>query len=89
MLSSINPQKIIRTQELAEQLGIAAGTIHNQWKSQPHKFPPLTILPGQRGPAWLQSDVDDWLLAHRSAQPASRRRVGRPTKKEQRQRMAG
>lgn len=69
-------------------------TIFADRSRAPHKIPPACTPPGSRSPRWIVADVIEWLRQHQEAavpapeKPASPRRVGRPTKAEQKRRAA-
>lgn len=69
-------------------------TIFADRSRAPHKIPPACVAPGSKSPRWVTADVVAWLRQHQEAaapaqeKPASARRVGRPTKAEQKRREA-
>lgn len=68
-------------------------TIFADRSRAPHKIPPACVAPGSKSPRWVTTDVVAWLRQHQEAapaqeKPASARRVGRPTKAEQKRREA-
>ena len=58
------PKLTYNTEELAEILGIAVGTLRNRMHREPETLPPAIRAPRARHLLWLVSDVEAWLKQH-------------------------
>lgn len=86
--------EMLDVDDLAALLHRQAQTIRNDASRAPYRLPPRCALPGQKRLLWRKDDVLTWLAAavtveHGPMSPeAPRPRRGRPTKAEQRARLA-
>lgn len=80
--------------DLAALLHRQVHTIRNDASRAPYRLPPRCVLPGQKRLLWRKDDVLAWLAAAVAIEhgpmssEAPRPRRGRPTKAEQRARLA-
>lgn len=83
---------VIGVDGLSALLDKSPATIFADRSRAPHKIPPACVAPGSKSPRWVTADVVAWLRQHQEAatpapeKPAGPRRVGRPTKAEQKRR---
>lgn len=85
---------VIGVDGLSALLDKSPATIFADRSRAPHKIPPACVAPGSKSPRWVTADVVAWLRQHQEAatptpeKPAGTRRVGRPSKAEQKRREA-
>lgn len=59
---NLNPQRIIRMQEVTDKVALQPSTIYAM--VQAGSFPaPFKIAPGGRASGWLLGEIENWLLA--------------------------
>lgn len=73
----------LTTADIAAIFGVSQQTIHNHLTNNPESLPPVTTIPGWRGPRWSIKVVRDWqALYDPPTVSLPPRRVGRPRKAE-------
>jgi predicted DNA-binding transcriptional regulator AlpA len=69
--------------DIASILGVSRQTIYNRVSQSPESLPPITWVPGLRGPRWSPRIVREWqALFDPAGLTVAPRRGGRPTKAE-------
>ena len=80
---AVSQLRWLTTADIAAILGVSRQTIHNHLTSNPDSLPPVTTIPGWRGPRWSIKVVREWqALYDPPTVSLPRRRVGRPRKAE-------
>jgi prophage regulatory protein len=70
VLEAVNPNatqiRVVRNSQVREKLAISEAKLFDMIAKG--QFPrPFPLTPGGRAVGWLESDVDDWILARKGA----------------------
>jgi predicted DNA-binding transcriptional regulator AlpA len=80
---AVSQLRWLTTADIAAILGVSRQTIYNHLATNPDSLPPVTKIPGWRGPRWSMKIVREWQALHDPPTVAlPPRRVGRPRKAE-------